>query len=235
VAAPVNRHPDAVRQRGEHDDDLGVLVPEAVVADDGGLDPVLRQLAEELQRDVRDDLDVDPRVVVDLHPPRRVHVRDVPEGLQVDVRELMILVTSAKIKISPDYLWDDVVAGVRAAILDQFGFAKRSLGQPALLCELIAAIQKVEGVVYVDVDAFGGIPEREPDGKGNRILVDMASISKKVHQITDPESGRQNQPVEVNPRVDVNQADLEKGVIRPAQLGIFTDAVPDTIVLNQIL
>jgi hypothetical protein len=47
---------------------------------------VLRQLAEELERDVRDDLDVDPGVVVDLHPHGRVHVGDVPPALQRLVR-----------------------------------------------------------------------------------------------------------------------------------------------------
>ena len=85
VAAPVDGHPDAVRQRGEHDDDLGVLVPHPVVADDRRLDPVLRELAEELQRDVGDDLDVHPGVVVDLQPDDRVDVGDVPPALQLRV------------------------------------------------------------------------------------------------------------------------------------------------------
>ena len=49
------------------------------------LDMVLRQLAEQLQRDVRDDLDVHPRVVVDLEALDCVDVRDVPPGLHLRV------------------------------------------------------------------------------------------------------------------------------------------------------
>ncbi len=67
----------------ESDDDLGVVPLEAVVVHDRRLDAVLRQLAEELQRDVGDDLDVHPGVVVDLHPGDGVHVRDVPPRVQL--------------------------------------------------------------------------------------------------------------------------------------------------------
>jgi hypothetical protein len=34
--------------------------------------------------------------------------------------------------------------------------------------------------------------------------------------------------------VDVNVADFENGGLRPAQLALFTAAVPDTIILNQL-
>jgi hypothetical protein len=34
--------------------------------------------------------------------------------------------------------------------------------------------------------------------------------------------------------VDANLADFENGALRPAQLAILTDAVPDTLILNQI-
>ena len=85
VAVAVHRHADAVRERRQRDDDLGVLVRHAVVGDHRRLDAVLRQLAQELQRDVRDDLDVHPGVVVDLHPHGGVHVRDVPPALELVV------------------------------------------------------------------------------------------------------------------------------------------------------
>ncbi len=72
--------------RGEHDDDLGVLGRHPVVADERRLDAVLDELAEELERDVGDDLDVHPGVVVDLEADDGVHVRDVPPRLQLLVR-----------------------------------------------------------------------------------------------------------------------------------------------------
>ena len=60
VALAVHRHADAMRQRRQRDDHLGVVARVAVVANDVRLDAVLRQLAQQLERDVRDDLDVHP-------------------------------------------------------------------------------------------------------------------------------------------------------------------------------
>ena len=65
--------------------DLGVVGLEAVVVDDRRLDAVFRELAQELEGDVGDDLDVHPGVVVDLQARDRVDVRDVPEGLELGV------------------------------------------------------------------------------------------------------------------------------------------------------
>ena len=86
VPLAVDRHADVVQERAEDDHDLGIVVRHVEVADDRRLDVVLGQLAQELQRDVRDDLDVHPGVVVDLHAHGRVHVRDVPPTLQPPVR-----------------------------------------------------------------------------------------------------------------------------------------------------
>ena len=83
VPLAVHGHADAVQQRAEDDDDLGVVARHPVVAHERRLDAVLRQLAQELERDVRDDLDVHPRVVVDLHAHDGVDVRDVPPRLQL--------------------------------------------------------------------------------------------------------------------------------------------------------
>lgn len=155
--------------------------------------------------------------------------------IQVDVRELVILVTSVKIKLLPDYLWDPVALAVRAAILDAFGFEKRSFGQPALLCELIALIQSVEGVAYLDVDAFGGVPEKTSNAQGERVLLTLDQISNAVTALITGGSSENFQQPRPAQKVDVNLADFEKGGVRPAQLAVFTDAVQDTIVLNQIL
>ena len=62
--------PTQWKSAASDDDDLRVVLLQPEVADEAGLDAVLRQLAEELERDVRDDLDVHPGVVVDLHPRR---------------------------------------------------------------------------------------------------------------------------------------------------------------------
>ena len=80
--------------------------------------------------------------------------------VHVDTRELLALVLSANVKIGADYLWEPVSDQIRALLLDKFGFARRALGQPALRCEVIAAIQSVPGVIYVDVDVFNRVEEK---------------------------------------------------------------------------
>jgi hypothetical protein len=85
VVVAVYRHPRVVEERAEQHGDLRVVPREAVVGDERGLHAVLRELAEELQRDVGDDLDVYPGVVVDLEPRDGIDVRDVPERLQLRV------------------------------------------------------------------------------------------------------------------------------------------------------
>ena len=55
--------PTQWKQRAGGDHDLGVALGEPVVGDDARLDAAAEQQPREAQRDVRDDLDVDPRVV----------------------------------------------------------------------------------------------------------------------------------------------------------------------------
>ncbi len=161
--------------------------------------------------------------------------------VQIASRELVTLVLSAKIRLAPDYQWEPVATAVRTTLLDRFGFQKRALGQSVLLSEIIAAIQAIEGVEYVDVDAFGGVPEKQAASDGTRELLTLDEISAAVQQIV---SGAQDQNFEEAKmqtftsvpasRVDVHVADFENRGLRPAQLALFTDAVPDTIVLNQL-
>jgi predicted phage baseplate assembly protein len=159
--------------------------------------------------------------------------------VQVDLRELVVLVLSAKVRLAADYQWEPVVTEIRAALLDTFGFQKRALGLPVLLSEIISTIQKIKAVEYVDVDAFGGIPEKTAEldatGKptGKRRLLTLEEIAEAVQQIISPEEFQIDRKSPAH-RVDVNLADFESGGLRPAQLAILTDAVPDTLILNQI-
>ena len=74
-----------MRERTEEDHHLCVIVVVGVVAYDRRLDVMLRELTQELEPDVGDDLDVYPGMVVDLHSRHRVHVRGVPPSLQLGV------------------------------------------------------------------------------------------------------------------------------------------------------
>ena len=103
-----------------------------------------------------------------------------------------------------------------------------------MLSELISTIQNVEGVAYVDVDAFGGIPERVANNDGTRRLLTLQEMADRVAEIIGTNRLNSLSQTVLLQNVPVNQADFEKGAVRPAQLAIFTNAVPDTIVLNQI-
>jgi predicted phage baseplate assembly protein len=71
----------------------------------------------------------------------------------------------AGIKVHPDYLPTRVLEAVTGALRRQFGFAARQFGQPVAKSEVIAAMQDVEGVVFVDLsvlsrtDTDGGLAE----------------------------------------------------------------------------
>jgi hypothetical protein len=165
---------------------------------------------------------------------RKLGDRDLP--VQVDRRELIALVLSARIKLLPDYLWEPVATAIRGRLLDVFGFDARSLGQPALRCEVISAIQGVPGVAYVDLDAFGGVPDRKRAANGARVLLEPTDIAQAVADVVEPPARRTRATVDSQSgeRVDAFPGGLDQGTLRPAQLAIFTAAVADTLILNQL-
>lgn len=162
---------------------------------------------------------------------KALHIQGDPhQAIQVDVRELVLIVLSANVCILPDYQWESVVPMVRARLLDAFGFERRELGQDVLLSEIISTIQAVEGVAYVDVDKLRGVPEKDPDGQ----LLTPEAISISVLQpIPDPKNNKMTLPEPLS-RLAVNMAGVTKDVIRPAQLAYLTPDVEATLILNEV-
>lgn len=154
------------------------------------------------------------------------------QAIQLELRELMFIVIQANIRIQPDYLWEPVVTQVRIALLDAFSFERRELGQDVLLSEVLSVMQAVRGVEYVDVDAFGGIPEKKlMEDKSGRQLLMPAEIASVVDRFVRDQTNRPET------RLKVNLADFEqeaKSIIHPAQLAFLTPEVPATLILNQI-
>ena len=93
----------------------------------------------------------------------------------------------------------------------------------------------VRGVAYVDVDAFGGIPEKTRGTDGTRRLLTLDEITNAVQAILDPSEFQEGGGEAPSPRVDTAVAHFDGRAIRPAQLAIFTPSVSDTLILNQIL
>ena len=144
------------------------------------------------------------------------------QPVQVVMRELLLLVISAKIRLLPDYLWENVEPKIRSSLLDAFSFDRRELGQSAFLSEAISVIQQVEGVDYVDMVVFDSVSE-------NATSEDLASLGS-------PENGLALRPfIEVNvarPN-DQTNTDPTKRIL-PAQLAYLSPNIKDTLILNPV-
>lgn len=163
------------------------------------------------------------------------------QKIQLAVRELLMIVIEANVAIFPDYQWESVVLEVRNTLLDRFGFERRELGQDVLLSEVISVIQSVRGVAWVDVNSFGGIPEKQPSIDTRRLLTpdeiadEVAKIVNRTQNLSEakieelPGSGG----LRVPQRLVVNLPVQDK-FIRPAQLAFLSPDVPETLILNQI-
>jgi predicted phage baseplate assembly protein len=151
---------------------------------------------------------------------------DPTQPFRLDIRELLLLVLSAKVRIDVDHTWEVVEGRIRAAMLDAFSFDRRELGDDALLSVAVSVMQAVPGVEWVDVDSFGGIPERVLDG-GVRRLLEPAEVAAAVAAVVDAGSPPN--------RVPVNLAAREGAGIRPAQLAYLSPLVPATLILNEAL
>jgi hypothetical protein len=105
-------------------------------------------------------------------------------------------------------------------------------------------IQGVPGVAYVDIDAFGGVTEKieKYDNQEQRVraLRSPDEIAEAVAQIIDPSgqddfsSNRVDAFSGGSDRVDAFPGGSDHGLLRPAELVIFTPAVSDTLILNQL-
>jgi predicted phage baseplate assembly protein len=170
-----------------------------------------------------DDIPIDPSSDLYRNLLKALHNYGDPDlPVRVAVRELLLLVVSAKVYLQADYVWEKVVSDVRATLLDTFSFDRRELGQDAVLGEVLATMQAVSGVAYVDVDIFDAIPEKITDA-GARRLRTPQEISDIVHGMVPPPS----------PRVRADLANNSGGVLQAAQLAFLSPLVPDTLILNR--
>jgi len=145
--------------------------------------------------------------------------------VSVAVRELLLLVINARVRLLPDYVWEKVAPKIRAKLLETFSFEARELGQDVFLSEVFSAMQSVTGVAYVDVDDFGGVAERNDDGSV-RTPNELIEAAQKIVSREKPD-----QRVAVNlPEFSGTSTDP----IRPAQLAYLVPEVPDTLIINLI-
>jgi len=144
---------------------------------------------------------------------------DPRQPLQIDIRELLLIVASARVRLLPDFLWEKVEPRIRAALIEAFGFDNREFGQPVLRSELISVIEAVDGVDYVDIDRFDALSQQ-------RIVDNLESLNETIGD-------------KIDDRVVVNLASVDLSsatgpIIKPAQIAYLSPAVPDTLILTEI-
>jgi hypothetical protein len=168
-----------------------------------------------------DDIPIDTSSDLYRNLRQALHDQGDPyQPVQVDLRELVVLVISAKVRILPDYLWEAVEAQVRSTLLEAFSFNGRDLGQDVLLSEVISLIQRVPGVAYVDVDVLDGISEA--------VVEDAVLLQAKLEALS--------QPREIPPqkRIVVQTACAQLGPIRPSQVALLQPDLPETLILTEL-
>lgn len=174
-----------------------------------------------------DDVPIDETsdLFLNLHKAL-VTLGDPHQPVRLAARELLLLVVSAEIHILPSYQWEKVAVAIRARLLDRFGFERRELAERVFASEVIATIQAVPGVHYVDLDLFGDIPTTITEnmaGIATERPRTPAEISELIAQLKTPGP---------DALVIAERARLIDGRLAPAQLAILSPDVPETLVLN---
>jgi predicted phage baseplate assembly protein len=173
-----------------------------------------------------DDISLDERSDVYRNLKRALATSGDPfVPFMVSRRELVTVVISAEVRILPEYLWEKVAQTVRDNLAAAFGFNRRELGQPLYLSEVYSIAQAVEGVDFVNVTAFGGIPELGDDR--NIITFD------KIRQLIEGPDGIANTPPAESVAAQLARV-APDGSILPAQIALLLPAVPDTLILKEV-
>jgi hypothetical protein len=189
---------------------------------------------------------------------------DAQMPVRVLVRDRVLLVMSAGIRVVPDRTWEAVAPAVRAALHDALGFARAELARPVHLSTAVRAAQSVDGVDHVDVDLFAGIAD-DIDTVG---LAGLARDLTTVHACVPARAAgvrttrhrtlagdtltsvatrnglSVDELLRLNPGVghDTLRGDLTRALpepvvrraLRPARLAVLDPSAPQTLVLRRI-
>lgn len=136
-----------------------------------------------------DDIPIDETSDVFVNLKAALHrFGDPMVPIVLQVRERLTLIVKAGVRLDPDYSWEAVEPKVRAAMLTEFGFDARELGAPLFLAQALRAIQKVRGVLSVDVDVFNKLSAKGLlETEGTKLAEMLASAEQRLtlerHQI----------------------------------------------------
>jgi predicted phage baseplate assembly protein len=87
---------------------------------------------------------------------------DQPVGVSPHTARTFTL--NARVAVDPDLIQADVFSAIKAALITAFAFEVRGFGQGVSASEVLAVMQKVPGVVAVDLETLNGLnPIRHPN------------------------------------------------------------------------
>ena len=115
-----------------------------------------------------------------------INLRDAVEGLrnqthrvEIAPHEQRFFRIEARLVHDARHLPEDVEAAAHEVLSLRFGYAARSLAQPVSAAEVVAALQGVEGVVAVDLDALALYDEAAPEAPAGLANV-LAALPARV-------------------------------------------------------
>lgn len=144
----------------------------------------------------------------------------------VAMREKIVLAGSANVRVDPDYLWTDVAPRIRAALVDTFSYDHRDFAQPIYPSEVVATIQNVPGVVYVDLDALGGI-------KANQLIQLPTQTTSTTTAGRNPNEPKLPALKGINP-ITPRLAHKGPRLLHAAQLAYLPKELADLFILTEI-
>ena len=177
----------------------------------------------------------------------------------VAVREEVLLVIVASIRVDALHSWELVEPQVRGALAARLGFAARDLGQPAYRSEVISAVQAVPGVDYVNVTAFTGVSDTITPADLQNLAATLTTPAEAVpasparfevtryiaragqtltaiaavNGITVAELLTLNPDITDPAPLPADRSVVVFRGIRPGQLVVLSPAVPETLILTE--
>ena len=91
-------------------------------------------------------------------------MRDPAQKVRVQTFDLHLFNLVGNVAVDGRYVTEKVFTAIAAVLAETFSFARRTFGQVVTAAEVMTAIQKVAGVVYVDLDSLY-LSEESPDHK----------------------------------------------------------------------
>jgi hypothetical protein len=89
--------------------------------------------------------------------------RDPVQRVLVDTFDARSFKLRGTLHVDPAFVAADVIASVRAALVDEFSFTRRAFGQAVTGSEILRLVHRVPGVVAIDLNALWPAGAAEPD------------------------------------------------------------------------